>query len=149
MSLEVKNRKARFEYEFLDDYVAGIVLTGSEIKSIRNNKVSIAEAYCVMNRGELFVRNMYIEEYSNATYNNHEPRRERKLLMNKSELKKLERKLKDKGLTIVASLIFINEKNKAKLKIHLARGKKLHDKRDSIKEKDQRRDLARIKKIRG
>lgn len=143
---DIKNKKARFEYEFLDDFTAGIVLTGTEIKSIRAGKASIAESFGVMVKGELFLRNMYIQEYENGSYNNHQPKRDRKLLLNKTELKKLEKKLKDKGLTIVPSKLFINEKNRAKLNIHLARGKKLHDKRDDLKLKDQKRDMDRAMK---
>lgn len=145
-NIDIKNRKARFEYEFLDDFIAGIVLTGTEIKSIRAGKASIAESYGVMVKGELFLRNMYIQEYENGSYNNHEPKRDRKLLLNRTELKKLEKKLKDKGLTIVASKMFINDKNLAKLAIHLAKGKKLHDKRDDLKLKDQKRDMDRALK---
>lgn len=144
--VEIKNKRAKFEYEFLEDFVAGIVLKGTEIKSIRNGKASIAEAYCVMKGGELFVRNMYIAEYENASFYTHEPRADRKLLITRNELKKLERKLKDQGLTIVPSLLFVNEKNYAKLKIHLARGKKLHDKRDDLKSKDIKRDMDRAMK---
>lgn len=143
---DIKNKKARFEYEFLDDFTAGIVLTGTEIKSIRAGKASIAESYGVMVKGELFLRNMYIQEYENGSYNNHQPKRDRKLLLNRTELKKLEKKLKDKGLTMVPSKLFINDKNLAKLNIHLARGKKLHDKRDDLKLKDQKRDMDRAMK---
>jgi SsrA-binding protein len=144
--IDIKNKKARYLYEFLDDYTAGISLTGTEIKSIRNGKASIMEAYCVMEKGECFVRNMYIAEYENGTHYNHEPRRDRKLLLNKIELRKLEKKLKNEGLTIVASRLFINPKNLAKLNIHLAKGKKVHDKRQDLKDKDNKRDLDRIKK---
>jgi len=143
---DIKNKKARFEYEFLDDFTAGIVLAGTEIKSIRAGKASIAESYGVMVKGELFLRNMYIQEYENGSYNNHQPKRDRKLLLNRTELKKLEKKLKDKGLTMVPSKLFINDKNLAKLNIHLARGKKLHDKRDDLKLKDQKRDMDRAMK---
>lgn len=144
--LEIKNKKARFEYEFLDDFTAGIVLTGTEMKSIRNSKASIAEAYCVMVKDELFIRNMTIQEYENGSYYNHEPKRDRKLLLQRVELKKLQRKLKDKGLTIIPSLLFINENNLAKLRIHLAKGKKLHDKRQDLKDKDTKRDIDRAMK---
>lgn len=144
--VEVKNKKARFEYELLEDFNAGIVLTGTEMKSIRNGKASIMEAFCVVTNGEVFVRNMYIAEYENGSYNNHSPRRDRKLLLNRVEIKKLEKKLKDKGLTIVPSLLFVNEKNLAKLRIHLARGKKLHDKRHDLKEKDTKREMSRAMK---
>lgn len=144
--VEIKNKKSRFLYEFLDDYTAGIVLKGTEIKSIRNGKGSIMEAYCVVKDGECFLINMYIPEYENGSYNNHNPRRERKLLLNKIEIKKLEKKLKDKGLTIVASKLFINEKNLMKVNIHLAKGKKIHDKREDLKTKDVKRDLDRVMK---
>ncbi|HCQ29603.1 MAG TPA: SsrA-binding protein [Flavobacteriales bacterium] len=141
--INIVNRKARFEYEFLETFIAGIVLTGTEIKSIRNGKASIAEAYCFIKDGELYIKNMYIAEYEQGTYNNHDPRRVRKLLLNKHELKKLERKKKDVGITIIPVRLFINDKGLAKLEIALAKGKKLHDKRESIKERDVKRDLAR------
>jgi len=144
--IDIKNKKARYLYEFLDDYTAGISLLGTEIKSIRNGKASIMEAYCVLEKGECYVRNMYIAEYDNGTHNNHLPRRDRKLLLNKIELRKLEKKLKNEGLTIVASRLFINDKNLAKLNIHLAKGKKIHDKRQDLKDKDNKRTLDRIKK---
>ena len=144
--LEIKNKKARFEYEFLEDFTSGIVLTGTEIKSIRSSKASIVEAYCALVKGELFVRNMYIAEYENGSYNNHEPRRDRKLLLERTELKKISKKLKDKGLTVIPSLLFINENNLAKLRIHIAKGKKLHDKREDLKSKDTKRDIDRAMK---
>jgi len=144
--VEVKNKRARFEFELLEDFNAGIVLTGTEMKSIRNGKASIIEAYCVMVEGELFIRNMYIAEYENGSYNNHNPKRDRKLLLNRQELKKLEKKLKDKGLTIVASLLYLNEKNLAKMRVHLARGKKMHDKRHDMKERDSKREMDRAMK---
>ncbi len=144
--IEIKNKKVKFEYEFLDDYTAGIVLTGTEIKSIRSGKGSIMEAYCVIQKGECFIRNMFIPEYENGSYSNHNPRRDRKLLLNRQELNKLEKKLKDKGLTIIASKLYISHKNLAKLNIHLARGKKLHDKREDLKTKDIKRDLDRVMK---
>lgn len=145
-AVDIKNKRAKFEYEFLDDFVAGIVLTGTEIKSIRNGKASITEAFCVLKKGELLIRNMYVAEYEAGSYNNHQPKRDRKLLLNRTELNKLERKLKDKGLTIIASKLFINDKNLAKLNIHLARGKKLHDKREDLKAKDTKRDMERAMK---
>ncbi|WP_066755897.1 SsrA-binding protein [Crocinitomix algicola] len=144
--LDIKNKKVRFEFELIDDFTAGIVLTGTEMKSIRNGKASIMESFCVVRDGELYIRNMYIQEYENGSYYNHEPRRDRKLLVNKIEIKKIERKLRDKGLTIVASKLFINEKNLAKLRIHIAKGKKLHDKRSDLKEKDTKREMARAMK---
>ena len=145
--INIKNKKARFQYEILEKYVAGIVLTGTEIKSIRNSKASIAESFCEFNgRGELFVVNMYIEEYIYGTHFNHKPRAERKLLLNKRELKKLHKEVKNTGLTIVPLRLFINDKGFAKLEIALARGKKLFDKREVIKDRDNKRNLGRIKK---
>lgn len=144
--LEIKNKKAGFQYELLYDFVAGIVLTGTEMKSIRNGKASIMEAFCVVRNGEMFIRNMYIAEYENGSYNNHNPRRDRKLLLNRVEIRKVEKKLKDKGLTIIPSKLFVNEKNLAKVRIHVARGKKLHDKRHDLKEKATKREMNRAMK---
>lgn len=143
----IKNKRAGFEYEFLDKYTAGLQLTGTEIKSIRNGKASIAEAYCGFKGKELFIRNMHIAEYEQGNYNNHEPRRERKLLLQRQELNKLNRKLKDKGLTIVPTLMFISESGYAKINIALAKGKKLYDKRDDLKNKDIKRQLDRAMKV--
>ena len=146
-TINILNKKARFEYEILDRYSAGIVLTGTEIKSIRSSKASISESFCEFNdRGELFVINMTIEEYAFGNYYNHRPKAERKLLLNKKELKKLLKDSEAKGLTIVPVRLYINEKGYAKLDIALARGKKLYDKRDTIKDRDNKRDLDRIKK---
>ena len=145
-NLEIKNKKARFQYELLDDFVAGIVLTGTEMKSIRNGKASIMESFCVVRDGEVFIRNMYVAEYENGSYYNHNPRRDRKLLLNRVEIRKIEKKLKDKGLTIIPSKIFVNEKNLAKVRIHVAKGKKLHDKRHDLKEKATRREMDRAMK---
>ena len=145
--VNIKNKKARFEYEILDTYTAGIVLTGTEIKSIRQSKASIAESFCEFNeQGELFIVNMNIEPYTFGTYYNHKPKAERKLLLNKKELKQLQSQVQTKGLTIVPLLLFINDKGLAKLKIALARGKKIYDKRETIKARDSKRDLDRIKK---
>lgn len=141
--VSVRNRKAEFEFEILAKYIAGMVLAGSEIKSIRNHKASIAEAYCAFAGDELVIRNMNIEEYSHSTYFNHEPRRDRKLLLQKSELNKLRTKLKDKGLTIVPLHLFISDSGYAKVEIALAKGKKLYDKRESLKDKDLKRNLSR------
>lgn len=148
-SVNIKNRKARFEYLILDEFIAGIQLVGSEIKSLRDSKASISEAYCSIHNGEVWVRNMYIDEYTNANRFNHEVRRERKLLLNKSEIAKIDKKLKTKGFTLIALTLFINKKGLAKLKIGLAQGKKLHDKRESMKERDTKRDMDRIKKSFG
>tara|TARA_B100001057_G_scaffold483891_1_gene561231 strand:- start:3131 stop:3592 length:462 start_codon:yes stop_codon:yes gene_type:complete len=145
--INIQNKKARFEYEILDQFTAGIVLTGTEIKSIRNSKASIAESFCEFNeKGELFVVNMYIEEYSFGTRFNHRPRGSRKLLLNKRELKKLNKEVRNTGLTIVSLKLFINEKGFAKMLIALARGKKLYDKRETLKDRDNKRDLDRVKK---
>jgi len=145
-SIQIKNRKARFEYEILDKYTAGIVLRGTEIKAIREGKASIAESFCEFSNEELFVINMTIQEYSHATYFQHAPKTERKLLLNKRELRKLNKEVKNTGLTIVPLLLFTNEKGYAKLEIALARGKKQYDKRESIKDRDSKRNLSRIKK---
>ncbi len=145
--VNIQNKKARFEYEIIDRYTAGIVLVGTEIKSIRQGKATITESFCEFNTaGELFVINMYIDEYSHATYFNHAARRERKLLLNKKELKKLNKEIKNKGLTIIPLKLYLNDKGFAKLDIALSRGKKIHDKRNNIKDRDNKRDLARIKK---
>lgn len=145
--INIQNKKARFQYEILDKYVAGIVLTGTEIKAIRDSKASIAESFCEFNdRCELFAVNMTIEEYSHGTYYNHKPKATRKLLLNKKELKKLFKDSDNKGLTIVPLRLFINEKGYAKLSIALAKGKKLYDKRETIKDRDNKRNLDRIKK---
>jgi SsrA-binding protein len=146
-NINIQNKKARFEYEIIDKYTAGIVLTGTEIKSIRQSKASIAESFCEFNDdGELFAINMSIEEYAYGNYSNHRPKAERKLLLNKRELRKLEKEVKNTGLTIVPLRLFVNEKGFAKLEIALAKGKKLYDKRESIKDRDNKRDLDRIKK---
>ena len=145
--MNIKNKRVRFEYEILDQFTAGLVLTGTEIKSIRNSKASIAESFCEFNeKGELFVVNMYIEEYAFGTRFNHRPRGSRKLLLNKRELKKLNKEVKNTGLTIVPLKLFINEKGFAKMLIALARGKKLYDKRETLKDRDNKRDLDRVKK---
>ncbi len=145
--VNIQNKKARFEYELIDQYTAGIVLTGTEIKSIRNSKASIAESFCEFNdRGELFAVNMYVEEYAFGTRYNHKPRNARKLLLQKRELKKLEKEVQNTGLTIVPLRLFINDKGFAKMLIALARGKKLYDKRETMKDRDNKRNLDRIKK---
>jgi SsrA-binding protein len=142
-SVNIKNKRASFEFQLLDKYVAGIQLSGTEIKSIRLAKASITESFCSFKGDELYVVGMHIAEYELGTYANHEPRRERKLLLQRQELKKLQKKLKDQGLTIVPLRLFISESGYAKLEISLAKGKKLHDKRDSLKEKDMKRDIDR------
>jgi SsrA-binding protein len=141
--IDIRNRKASFEYAFIDKYLAGIQLTGTEIKSIREGKANINEGFCVFNRDELFIRNMHIAHYFEGTYNNVAEKRDRKLLLNRSELKKLQNKLKDQGLTIVPLRLFISDKGYAKLEIALAKGKKLYDKREDIKKKDTQREMDR------
>ena len=141
--INIKNRKAEFEYHLITTFTAGIVLTGTEIKSIRAGKVNLTDSYCSFINGELWAHNIHISEYANGTYNNHEPNRDRKLLLNRKELKKLQSKLNDRGMTIIPTRMWINENGYAKLDIALARGKKMFDKRESIKEKDQRRAAAR------
>ncbi|EDP95713.1 SsrA-binding protein SmpB [Kordia algicida OT-1] len=146
-NINIQNKKARFQYEILDKYTAGIVLTGTEIKSIRLSKASIAESFCEFNeRGELFVVNMYIEEYAFGTHYNHKPRSTRKLLLNKKELRSLNKQVKNSGLTIVPLRLFLNDRGLAKLSIALVKGKKIHDKRETIKDRDNKRNLDRIKK---
>ncbi|WP_055446488.1 SsrA-binding protein SmpB [Lacinutrix mariniflava] len=146
-TVNILNKKAKFQYEILDRYSAGIVLSGTEIKSIRDSKASIAESFCEFNeKNELFVINMTIQEYVYGNYYNHAPKAERKLLLNKKELKKLEKEVTNSGLTIIPLRLFINDKGYAKLDIALAKGKKLYDKRETIKDRDSKRDLARIKK---
>jgi SsrA-binding protein len=145
--VNIINRKARFSYDLLDTYTAGIVLSGTEIKSIRASKASIAESFCEFNEnGELFVINMTVQEYDYGNHFNHKPKAERKLLLNKKELKKLEKEVKNTGLTIIPLKLFINDKGFAKLQIALAKGKKLFDKRDTIKDRENKRNLDRIKK---
>ena len=147
-NINIQNKKARFQYEILDKYTAGIVLTGTEIKSIRSSKASITESFCEFNEsGELFVINMTIQEYAFGNYYNHRPKAERKLLLNKKELKKLYKEVQNTGLTIIPLRLFINDKGYAKLDVALAKGKKLFDKRETIKDRDNKRDLDRIKKI--
>jgi len=144
--INIKNKKAKFEYEFLEKFTAGIVLSGTEIKSIRAGKASIMEGYCFVKDNELFITNMYIAEYEQGSYNNHEPRRIRKLLLNRNEIDKLIKKKKDVGLTIIPLSLFINGKGYAKLDIALAKGKKLHDKRHDLKAKDDKRSMDRAMK---
>ena len=141
--IDIKNKRAKFEFEFLETFTAGLQLYGTEIKSIRNNKASIAEAYGVIIKNELFIRNMYIADYENGSHYNHEPKRDRKLLLNKVELTKLQKKLKNKGLTIVPIKLFISNNGWAKINIALAKGKKIHDKREDLKSKDAQREIDR------
>ncbi len=143
--ISIKNRKASFEYEWLEQFEAGIVLKGTEIKSIREGKISLSGAYCYLHNDELFIKGMNITPYTESSFQNHDPIRERKMLLKKSELKKLKAKTEEKGLTIIPTKLFVNKRGYAKVGIALARGKKLFDKRDSIKKKDQDRELQKLK----
>ena len=142
----IKNKKAGFEFHLLENYVAGIQLTGTEIKSIRDAKANLSDAYCMFENGELWVKNMHVSEYKEGSYNNHEPKRQRKLLLTKKELYKLNQKVKTKGMTIIPVKLFINERGYAKLEIALARGKKFHDKREDLKLKEARREMRTVKR---
>ena len=144
--IHIKNRRASFDYEILDKYIAGIQLAGTEIKSIRGGHASLVDSYCYFNKSELWVKGMRVAEYFYGTYNNHTPDRERKLLLQRKELNKIERKLKEPGLTLIPMLLFINERGYAKLEIGLARGKKQYDKRETLKAKDAQRDMDRVRK---
>lgn len=141
--INIKNKKASHEYFLLEYFSAGIVLTGTEIKSIRMGKASLVDSYCVLYKNELYVKNMHIAEYSLASYNKHEAKRDRKLLLTKREIKKITNKINEKGLTIVPVRLYINEKGLAKLDIAIAKGKKLYDKRESLKMKDIKREIER------
>ncbi len=145
---EIVNRRAEHEYHFLSKHEAGIVLQGPEIKSIRSGHVNLTDAYCVFTAGELYVKSMYIKEYDNATYTQQESRRDRKLLLRRPELKKLERRVKEKGLTLIPYRVYFSERNLVKVEIVLGQGKKSFDKRETIKEKDTKRDLERLTKLR-
>lgn len=145
-TINILNKRAKFDFEFIDRYDAGIVLTGTEIKSLRLGKASITESFCEFSGHELFMINSHIEEYSFGTHYNHKAKSERKLLLNKKELKKLLKDVQNKGLTIVPLRLYINEKGFAKVEIALARGKKNYDKRETIKDRDTKRDLDRLKK---
>lgn len=141
VKISIKNRRASFEYFLIDRYTAGIVLTGTEIKSIREGKASLADSYCAFVGNELFVVGMHIAEYAFGTYNNHVPKRDRKLLLTMKELRKLKAKSSEKGFTIIPVEMFVNEKGLAKMEIALAKGKHFYDKRDSLKEKDTRKEI--------
>ena len=146
VSINIKNKRATFDYVISDTYTAGIVLTGTEIKSIRLGKASLVDTYCVFTGNELWVKNMYVAEYFYGSYNNHTARRDRKLLLERKELRKLKQSVKSPGFTIVPTRLFINERGLAKLVIGLARGKHEYDKRESIKERDDKREMDRIKR---
>lgn len=143
-NIEIKNRRASFDYEFIETFTAGIVLTGTEIKSIRAGKASLVDGFCYFSNGELYVKNMHVAEYHWGSWGRHDPRRDRKLLLTGKELNRLQRAVKEKGLTIVAVRLYISDKGYAKLLIALAKGKKEYDKRQSIKEKDLRREMDRM-----
>lgn len=143
-AINIKNKRATFDYELVETFTAGIVLTGTEIKSIRLGKAGLADSYCFFERGELWVRNMHIAEYFYGTYNNHSARRDRKLLLNKNELRKISRLTKETGFTIIPIRLFINEKGVAKLAVAVAKGKKQYDKRQSLREKEDKRSMDRM-----
>lgn len=142
--ITIKNKRASFDYELLETFTAGIVLTGTEIKSIRLGKASLVDTFAIVERGEVWVKNMYVAEYAFGTYNNHAPRRDRKLLLNRKEIRRLQTATKDRGFTIVPTRLFINERGLAKLVLAIARGKKEYDKRQSIRERDDRREMDRM-----
>jgi SsrA-binding protein len=145
--IDIRNKKASHDYEFIEKYTAGIVLTGTEIKSVRQGKASIADTFCYFKGDELWVRNMHVAEYANRGYSNHTPDWDRKLLLNRPELRKLHRKTKERGFTIVATRLFISDSGYAKLNIALARGKKEYDKREDIKRRDTKRQEERLRKL--
>ena len=142
--INIKNRRATFDYEIVETFTAGMVLTGTEIKSIRGGHASLVDTFCYVNNGEVWVKNMNIAEYFYGTYNNHAARRDRKLLLNRKEIARLQKNGRDAGFTIVPLRLFINERGLAKLVIGIARGKKEYDKRQSIKERDDKRAMARL-----
>ena len=143
--MEIKNRAAYYEFFIEDKYIAGMVLTGTEVKSLRAGRASFNDSYCIIDKGEAWIKSFHIAEYSHGTVNNHEPLRQRKLLLQKKELKKIINQLKEKGYTLIPLRLYFNEKNIAKLEIGLGKGKKLYDKRESIKQKDAERELKRYK----
>lgn len=147
--INIRNKKARFEFHLIDKFVAGMQLTGTEIKSIRDSKASIVEAYCVVQDGEVFIRNMYVNAYENGSFYNHRPRGDRKLLLNRKEIDKIEKFMKVKGNALVPLRMFLSEKGWCKLELATAQGKKLHDKRQDLKAKDDKRDMDRAMKARG
>jgi SsrA-binding protein len=145
--IEIRNKKASHDYEFIDRYTAGVILSGTEVKSLRLGKASLVDAFCSFKNGELWIRNMHIAEYANRGYMNHEPLQERKLLLNRTELRKLDRKVKERGYTIVATRLYFADSGYAKVDIALARGKKEFDKREDIKKRDTKRNDDRLRKI--
>lgn len=147
-NINIRNKRATFDYEILEEYIAGVVLVGTEIKSLRLGKASLVDSYCYFEQGELWIRNVNIAEYTWGTCNNHIPKRDRKLLLTRKELNKLQRSLQDKGLTVVGLRIFITERGLAKIAIGLARGRKAYDKREYIKENDAKREMDRAMRVR-
>ena len=141
--IKIRNKKASFEYFLLEKFICGICLTGTEIKSIREGKANLVDSYCLFNNDELYVKSLHISEYTFGTSYNHDPKRDRKLLLNKRELRKIQNKIKDQGITIIPTLLFVNEKGLAKLEIAIAKGKKLYDKRETLKQKDTQREIDR------
>jgi SsrA-binding protein len=144
--INIRNKRATFDYEIVEKYVAGVQLAGTEIKSIRQGKASLVDSYCFFVRGEMWIKGMHVAEYFYGTYNNHQPERERKLLLQKKELQKIERKTKESGLTIIPLKLFMTERGWIKLELAIAKGKKRHDKRESLKLKDAKREMDRIRK---
>ena len=142
--INIRNKRASFDYELLDLYQAGLVLTGTEIKSIRLGKASLVDTFCFFNNGELWVKNMYIAEYFYGTYNNHSARRDRKLLLTRKELQKMQRLTKESGFSIIPIKLYISDKGLAKLSVAIAKGKKMYDKRESIKEREDKRNMERF-----
>ncbi len=146
-NIEIKNKKASHDYEFIEKFIAGIVLSGTEIKSLRLGKATLADSYCFFNNGELFIKGMHIAEYWWGNLNNHDPMRERKLLLTSRELRKIERKTKESGLTIIVIKVFINNRGLAKAEIAISKGKKEYDKRETLKRKDAAREMDRMRKV--
>lgn len=140
----IKNKKAAFEFELLQTFSAGMMLTGTEVKSIREGKASLSDAYCLITDGEVWIKNMHVSEFKQGSYNNHEPKRLRKLLLTKNEIRKIESRLKEKGTTIVPVQLYFNERGYAKIDIAVARGKKMYDKREDLKKKQQQREISRV-----
>lgn len=144
--INIRNKRSSFDYELIERFTAGLLLAGTEIKSIRLGKASLVDSYCFFVKGELWLKGMRVSEYFYGTYNNHQPERERKLLLNKKELQRLERKTKESGLTIIPVKLFLNQRGLAKIEIALAKGKKSHDKRETLRQKDANREMDRVKK---